>query len=113
VAQLFFGLAALRKVYRGSAAAETPGLTIFRDRLIAWLPPVAVALGYGLVFYVGFMNNGLSAEWLIAGALLLTLLVISRQIASPDFADLPIRAKVILTFIIVSVLSVGVVSANA
>ena len=113
VAQLFFGLAALRKVYRGPASEGTPGLTTLRDRLIAWLPPTAVALGYALVFYVVIIQRGSTAEWLIYASLLLTLLIVARQIASPGFADLPIRAKVILTFIIVSVLSVSLVSATA
>jgi len=113
VAALFFGLAALRKIYRGPASTLTQGLTTLRTRFTAFLPPSAVALGYGLVFYVVTVNDGWAAEWLMAGALLLTLLVIARQIASPDFADLPVRAKVILTFIMVSVLSVILVSATA
>jgi PAS domain S-box-containing protein len=113
VAALFFGLAALRKIYYGSASAVTSGLSVLRSRFTAWLPPGAVALGYVLMFYVVIMNDGRSAEGLIAGALLLTLLVIARQIVSPAFADLPIRAKVILTLIMVSVLSVSLVSATA
>jgi len=113
VAALFFGLAALRKIDRGSASGSIPGLNTLRNRFIAWLPPIAVGLGYGLVFYVVTVNNGWAAEWLMAGALLLTLLVITRQIVSPAFADLPVRAKVILTFIMVSVLSVSLVSATA
>src|SRR6266498_4645092 len=113
VAALFFGLAALRKIDRGSASGSTPGFSTLRNRFIAWLPPIAVGLGYGLVFYVVTVNDGWAAEWLMAGALLLTLLVISRQITSPAFADLPVRAKVILTFIMVSVLSVSLVSATS
>jgi PAS domain S-box-containing protein len=113
VAQLFFGLAALRKVHYGSISSPTKGLSTLRSRFTAWLPPAAVALGYALVFYVVIVNNGRSAEWLLAGALLLTLLVITRQIASPAFTDLPIRVKVILTFIMVSVLSVSLVSVMA
>jgi len=113
VAALFFGLAALRKVYYGSISSPTKDLRTARSRFATWLPPAAVALGYVLVFYVVTKNNGRSAEWLLAGALLLTLLVITRQIASPDFADLPVRAKVILTFIMVSVLSVILVSATS
>jgi PAS domain S-box-containing protein len=112
VAALFFGLAALRKIYYGSISSPTKGLGTLRSRLTAWLPPVAVALGYGLVFFVVIVNDGWAAEWLMGGALLLTLLVISRQITSPDFANLPVRAKVILTFIMVSVLSVSLVSAT-
>ena len=113
VAALFFGLAALRKIYRGPASDLAQSLTSLRSRFTAWLPPIAVALGYALVFYAVIMNNGLSAGWLIYGALLLTLLVIARQIASPDFANLSVRAKVILTFIMVSVLSVSLVSVTA
>ena len=113
VAQLFFGLAALRKIYRGPTSDLTEGLTTLRRRLTAWLPPVVVALGYGLVFYMVIVNNSWAAQWLMAGALLLTLLVITRQIVSPDFANLPIRAKLILTSIMVSVLSVSLVLATA
>jgi PAS domain S-box-containing protein len=113
VAALFFGLAALRKIYRGPASGLTQGWITFRSRFTSWLAPAAVVLGYGLVFYVVIMNDTWAAEWLMAGALLLTLLVIARQITSPDFANLPVRAKVILTFIMVSVLSVSLVSATS
>src|SRR6266508_1816942 len=113
VAALFFALAALQKIYSGPTSTLTQGWITFRSRFISWLPPVAVGLGYGLVFYVVIMNDSWAAEWLMAGALLLTLLVISRQITSPDFANLPFRAKMILIFIMVSVLSVSLVSATA
>ncbi len=113
VAQLFFGLAALRKVYRDPASEGAPSLTTLRDRLIAWLPPVAVALGYALAVYVVIRNDSRATQWLMASALLLTLLVLTRQITSPAFADLPVRVKMILTFSLVSVLSVILVFATA
>ena len=113
VAQLFFGLAALRKVYGGHSSDLTQNFNTLRSRFTAWLSPLAVALGYGLVFYIVIINDVWAAEWLMAGALLLTLLVIARQIASPDFANLPIRAKLILSFFMVSVLSVILVSATS
>jgi PAS domain S-box-containing protein len=113
VAQLFFALAALRKMYHSPASAAPREWMARLNRPGRRLPAMAVALGYGLVFYVVITNYSRAAEWLMAGALLLTLLVIARQIISPAFADLPVRVKVILTFILVSVLSVGLVSATA
>lgn len=113
VAQLFFVLAALRKMVHSPASATSRGRLVRLNRSGRWLPPIAVALGYGLVFYVVIANYSQIAEWLMAGALLLTLLVIARQIVSPAFADLPVRVKVILAFIMVSVLSVSLVAATA
>jgi PAS domain S-box-containing protein len=113
VAQLFFVLAALRQISPDPASAMAQRRTILLKRFVRGLPYIAVALGYGLVFYVVIVNDGQAAEWLMAGALSLTLLVIARQIVSPAFADLPVRVKVILTFIMVSVLSVILVSATA
>jgi len=74
---------------------------------------IAVALSYGLVFYVVLVNNDQAAEWLMVGTLSLTLFIIARQIASRSFADLPIRVKLILTFIMVSVFAVSLVIATA
>jgi PAS domain S-box-containing protein len=109
VAQLFFALAALRTVQNRSSL----DLTSLWSKVIAWLPFIAVALGYGLVLYVVILNDGHDGTWLMAGALLLTLLVITRQIFSSAFNDLPLRIKVILTLVMVSVLSVSLVAATA
>ena len=46
----------------------------------------------------------------MTGALFLTAFVVGQQIVSPAFANLPIRAKVILTFVLISVLSVSLVT---
>jgi PAS domain S-box-containing protein len=113
VAQLFFALAALRKMAHNPLSDAARGRLTSLHRFGRWLSPIAVALGYALVFYVVIAKYSRVAEWLMAGALLLTLLVITRQIVSPAFADLPVRVKVILTFIMVSVLSVSLVSAAA
>jgi PAS domain S-box-containing protein len=113
VAQLFFALAALRQMYHDPASAMTQRRTIVLKRFVRAFPFIAIVLGYGLVLYVVVANFDQVALWLLAGALLLTLLVIARQIVSPAFADLPVRVKVILTFIMVSVLSVSLVAATA
>ena len=113
VAQLFFALAALRQISAASAPAIKPSQLRLLDTLAKTLPTLAVLLSYGLVFYVITVNYSSAAQWLLVGSLLMTLLVISRQILSPGFADLPIRAKVILAFILVSVLSVSLVYATA
>jgi PAS domain S-box-containing protein len=113
VAQLFFALAALRKMVDSPNSALTQRWITLRNKATPWLPIIAVVLAYGLVFYVLIVNDGRSAEWLMAGVLLLTLLIIIRQIVSPAFTDLPIRVKVILTFVMVSVLSVFLVAATA
>ncbi|HEX9839547.1 MAG TPA: PAS domain S-box protein [Anaerolineales bacterium] len=113
IAQLFFVLAALRQMHRGTVlAAKHTGVSLL-DRLAYLLPFAATIFSYGLVLYVALTNFSATAEWLMAGALLLTLFVIARQIVSPAFADLPVRVKVILAFIMVSVLSVSLVSATA
>jgi hypothetical protein len=102
VAQLFFALAALHNLQ----ARSSFDLTRLWKKVIAWLPFIAIALGYGLVLYIVFLNEGRDGTWLMGGALLLTLLVITRQIISSAFNDLPLRVKVILTLVMVSVLSV-------
>jgi PAS domain S-box-containing protein len=113
VAQLFFVLAALRQTQPASAPATKPSMVRLLDTLAKTLPPLAVLLSYGLVLYVLTVNYSSAAGWLLIGSLLMTLLVISRQILSPGFTDMPVRAKVILTLMMVSVLSVSLVSATA
>ena len=113
VAQLFFVLAALRQMYPSLGRAAAPRWMTMMDKFVRRLPIAAVLLGYGLVLYIVIVNFSPTAQWLMAGALLLTLFTIGRRIVSPAFIDLPIRAKVILTFILVSVLSVSLVAATA
>lgn len=113
IAQLFFALAALRQSYHNPASSASERWTTLLRRFVQGLPFIAIALGYGLVLYVVVANFGQIALWLLAGAMLLTLLVIVRQIISPAFTNLPVRVKMILTFILVSVLSVILVSAMA
>jgi PAS domain S-box-containing protein len=113
IAQVFAVLAALRQMQIEPISGPERSWGWIREKLARVLPVLAILLAYALVVYVVIENNGQAAEWLMAGALLLTLLVIARQIASPNFADLPVRAKVILTFIMVSVLSVSLVSTTA
>ena len=113
VAQVCFALAALRKLYHGPVSAGSRLLGLWFNRLGRWLPPVSLVLGYGLLGYTLLADYSQLTGWLMAAALLLGLLVIVRQIISPAFADLAVRAKVILIFIMVSVLSVGLVTATA
>ena len=112
VAQLFFGLAALHNIYYSSASNSTQGFSTLRRRYLIWLPPVAMGMGYGLILYLLLISDGKLDASLLFGAFLLTMLFLTRQIVSPSFADLPIRAKMLLTFIVVSVLSVGLVAAG-
>ncbi len=109
-AQLFFLLAALRQLYHGTDTVTTDAGMTTQVKPVRVLPLVAVLLGYGLVFYVGVVSVGPGAVWLLLGALLLTVMVIGRQMLSPVFGDLPIRTKLMLTFILVSGLSVILVA---
>ncbi len=113
VAQLFFALAALRKLVPSPVSNFMQWWITLRERILHWLPSIAVALSYGLAFYVVLVNHSQTAEWLMVGTLSLTLFIIARQIVSPSFADLTIRVKLILTFILVSVLAVSLVVATA
>lgn len=110
VAQLFFALAALRQMYHSPASSFTRRWVILKNKFTPWLPLLAISLSYGLVFYVTFVNYSREAEWLMAGALLLTLLSATRQIISPAFGDLPIRIKAIVTLTFVSAVSVSLVT---
>jgi PAS domain S-box-containing protein len=109
IAQVFIVLAALRQLHRAPAVNVTRR-PIALDSFVRMLPFMAVLLGYGLVFYIVVVNFHHAAIGMLAAALLLTALVVGQQIVSPVFANLPIRAKVILTFFLVSVLSVSLVS---
>ena len=109
IAQLFFALAALRQMYHGPVPATAGAWMTTLDRPVRLLPLVAVLLGYGLVFYVGIVS--LAGSGVVAGRRAFAdRLVIGRQMVSPAFGDLPIRTKLILTFILVSGLSVSLVA---
>ena len=110
VAQLFFTLAALRQMHHSPVSATSDRWMTILDRPVRVLPLLAVALGYGLVFYVGDCEHRTRSAVVAVAALLLTVLVIGRQVISPAFGDLPIRTKLILTFIMVSGLSISLVS---
>lgn len=110
IAQVFVVLAALRQLHRAPVVVTSPHWLTFLNSFVRRIPVIAVGMGYGLVFYVLLANFNQAAVWLLAGALLLTLLLITRQMVSPAFADLPIRTKLILTFIFVSGLSISLVA---
>ena len=110
VSQAFMVLAALRQVYRGPASEISEPWRKIQSIFVGLLPVTAILLGYGLMFYLILMSSYHSAVGTSVGALLLTALVIAQQIISPVFANLPIRVKVILTFLLVSLLSVSLVS---
>ena len=110
ITQVFIVLASLRQLHRAPAAdGELRWITVLNS-FVRRLPITAAGMGYGLVFYIVTVSFDQSAVWLLAGALLLTAFVIGQQIVSPAFANLPIRAKMILTFFLVSVLSVSLVT---
>ncbi|HZM23575.1 MAG TPA: PAS domain S-box protein, partial [Anaerolineales bacterium] len=110
IAQLFFVLAALRQFHQEKGIAEEPWWLSTFNSFVRMLPVIAISLSYVLVLYSVVEKFDQLDVWLLAGALLLTVLVICRQIISFTFVNLPIRAKVILTFFLVSALSVSLVS---
>ena len=110
IAQVFLVLAALRQLYRAPTVAGTFHWINALNSFVRRLPVIAVVMGYGLVFYVALVKFDQSAVWLLISALLLTAFVIGQQIISPAFANLSIRIKVILTFFLVSALSVSLVT---
>jgi nitrate/nitrite-specific signal transduction histidine kinase len=75
---------------------------------------LAVALGLGLTLYVAFADFPISETiWLFVGTAVLAILVISRQIVSPSFSNLPLRTKFIIGFVgvaVISVTAVGLIS---
>lgn len=110
IAQVFTVLAALRQTYQVPVVNSTPSGPIALNNFVRALPLSAIVLGYGLVAYILIVDSQQAAVGLLVGALLLTVFLIGRQVISPAFANLPIRAKVILTFFLVSVLSVSLVT---
>ena len=110
IAQLFFVLAALRQFHQEKGIAEEPWWLTTFNSFVRMLPFIAISLSYVLVLYSVVEKFDQLDVWLLTGALLLTVFVIGRQIISSAFVNLPIRAKVILTFFLVSALSVGLVS---
>ena len=110
IAQLFFVLAAFRQLHQGAVpAAKHRGVNVL-DRLAYLLPFAAAILSYGLVLYVTLTNFGPAAERLFITAVFLTALILVRQIFGPGFSVASVRTKLILTFLLVSVLSVGLVT---
>src|SRR5574341_1188452 len=110
ISQLFFVLAALRQLYHVNAQATKRREVSLLDRLAYVLPFAAPIFSYGLVLYVALTNFSQAAEWLFVAAAFLTILIIARQIFCPDFSVASVRAKLILTFLLVCVLSIGLVT---
>lgn len=110
IAQVFVVLAALRQLHAGVVPAGQPGEINVLNTLARALPWVAIILGYGLVIYSATLNSGQVIGGLLISAMLLTLLVIGRRIAAPSFMDLSLRTKLILTFVLVSGLSISLVA---
>ena len=113
IAQVFMVLAALRQLYRGPLSAGARRWMVVLNGFVRRLPIIAIILGYGLVFYVMLVSFGSAVGWLLICALLLTVLVIGRQMLSAEFADLPIRTKLILTFLLVCGLSISLVALSS
>jgi GAF domain-containing protein/HAMP domain-containing protein len=111
IANAFFIWAALRQMYVSPFPSLEPKPVSSVDQFTRIFPFMAVGLGYGLMLYVTLVDfNGADTIWLFAGAVLLTILMISGQIAAIGFANLSLRAKLVLAFLGVTVLSVGVVA---
>jgi PAS domain S-box-containing protein len=110
VAQLFFALAALRQIQFVHESKPKPGVIRILDALAKGLPFAAVILSYGLVFYVNALDFSVSAEWLLVAAVLLTMLMITRQVLAPSFVNISVRAKLILTLLFICAFSAGLVT---
>ena len=110
IAQLFFGLAALRGLAPTLPSTFTKRWKPLRQRITLWLPWIAVPLSYGLVFYVNVVKTEVQASWLVVCALLLFVFLIARQISAPSFINISLHAKLILAFLLVSGLSISLVT---
>ncbi|MEK6573808.1 MAG: GAF domain-containing protein, partial [Chloroflexota bacterium] len=112
VAMGFIILAVLRQLHRAPAAAE-PRWTRLADRFVEALPLVALAASYGLLIYVAAVDTSQASWWYLSGAALLMALVIVRQIARASFGNLSLRAKLIIAFAGVAVMSVAAMAVVA
>jgi PAS domain S-box-containing protein len=110
IAQLFFILAALRQLQPGPARYAWPRrLTPSKGKLIK-VPYLTVFLSYALVFYVAIIDYSQETEWFFFAGILLSLLIIARQIFAPGFSVGSVTTKLILTFLLVCLFSIGLVS---
>ncbi|HEY3474213.1 MAG TPA: PAS domain S-box protein [Anaerolineales bacterium] len=110
IAGLFFLLAALCQLQLKSDTPLKPGWLRPLDLLMKVLPLLAVILGFACVFYLIAMDFSRAAGWLLVGSILLAILFIARQMISPSFINISIRAKLILTFLLVCLFSIGLVA---
>jgi PAS domain S-box-containing protein len=110
IAGLFFVLAALRQMGGASNPATRPGWITLLNICVKRLPLLTIALGYGLVFYVAIVNFSPAAEWLFVAAILLTVLILARQIFGLGFLVASVRSKLILAFLLVCLSSIGLVT---
>jgi len=79
-AHVLYILAALRQLYRSPVAVENKRLTSILDGITQVLPYVAVGGSYILAADAILTDFGPTAIWLLAGAVLSTILFIARQL---------------------------------
>jgi PAS domain S-box-containing protein len=104
IAHLFFVFAALRQTHRAPADTPDSRLAKILDGLVPMLPNIAVALGGIVATSVVITDFNAQAGWLIAGAVLILILVVSRQ-----FGQTKIHARLTTLILIVTIpLLVGI-----
>jgi PAS domain S-box-containing protein len=110
IAQLFFMLAALSQMQpRSVTMTESRRMPILQT-LMNVLPLITVLLSFGFVFYLIAVNFSNTAGWLLIGSVVLAILFITRQMFAPGFIHISVRAKLILTFLLVGLFSIGLVA---
>ena len=110
LAQLFFVLAARRQMQPRSVTSVQLRWMPAAHRLLSLLPLLSVILSFAFVFYLIAMNFSNAAGWLLVGSVFLAILFIARQMVAPSFIDISVRAKLILTFLLVCLFSIGLVA---
>ncbi len=110
IAHWFFILAALRQLYTAPGSTTESRWLSTIEWMTKALPFIVIGLAYMLVFYATQADNQTNIVWLLISVVLLTGLVLGRQIIFPSFANLSLRAKLILAFLGVTILSIGLVT---
>lgn len=108
ISHLFFTFAALRHTYRAPESGEPRWMAIVAQGLRGLLGLI-VASAFVLTLYFGIRDfSNPNYIWLFGGFGLLLLLAIGRQVASPNFANYPLRIKLVSAFLIVTLIPMGI-----
>lgn len=108
IAFLFILFAALRHAYRSPEVTESA----WEQKLTRGLPlalNLVIILAFALTIYEGIRDfTDPNYFWLFAGSGLLLLLVIGRQVVSPNFANTSLRTKLVTAFLVVTLLPLAI-----